>query len=66
MTAAVDVVGERTKVDLVLRFVPTAQPFDVSSPADAMLQVQVRTFLRYPEAVDITAEVMKELSLKDE
>jgi hypothetical protein len=31
-----------------------------------MLQVQVRTFLRYPEAIDITAEVMKELSLKDE
>ena len=66
MTAAVDVVGERAKVDLVLRFVPTAQTFDVSSPADAMLQVQVRTFLRYPESVDITAEVMKELSLKDE
>jgi hypothetical protein len=31
-----------------------------------MLAVQVRTFLRYPEAVDLTAEILKELSLKDE
>jgi hypothetical protein len=31
-----------------------------------MDQVRARTFLRYPEAIDITSEVMKELGLKDE
>ncbi len=66
MTSAVDVVAERQKVDVVLRFVPTSQAFDSTSPADAMLQVQVRTFLRYPETIDLTPELMKELSLKDE
>ena len=66
MTAAVDVVADRTKVDVVLRFVPTAQQFECNSPADAMLAVQVRTFLHYPEAIDITPELLKELSLKEE
>ena len=66
MTAAVDVVADRGKVDFVFRFVPTAQAFDAATPADAMLGVQVRTFLRYPEAVDLTPELLKELSLKDE
>lgn len=66
MTAAVDVVADRGKVDLVLRFVPTGQPFESGNPGDAMLQVQVRTFLHYPEAIDMTADLLKELSLKDE
>ncbi|MFM8641123.1 MAG: OmpH family outer membrane protein [Planctomycetota bacterium] len=66
MTAAVDVVAERGKVDLVLRFVPTAQAFESNTPADAMLAVQVRTFLHYPDAIDLTTELLKELSLKDE
>ena len=66
MAAGVDVVAERGKVDVVFRFVPTAQDFNTQTPADAMLAVQVRTFLRYPEAVDLTLELLKELSLKDE
>ena len=66
MTAAVDVVADRAKVDIVLRFVPTAQAFESNTPADAMLSVQVRTFLHYPEAIDLTPELLKELSLKDE
>lgn len=66
MTAAVDVVADRGKVDLVLRFVPTGQAFESGNPGDAMLQVQVRTFLHYPESVDLTPELLKELSLKDE
>ncbi len=66
MTAAVDVIVDRSRVDLVYRFVPTAQAFETETPADAMLAVQVRTFLRYPEAVDLTPDIMKELSLKDE
>ena len=66
MTTAVDVVGDRSKLDIVLRFVPTAQPFGAGNPADSMLQVQVRTFLHYPESIDLTPELLKELSLKDE
>jgi len=66
MAAAIDVVAERQKIDVVFRFVPTSQAFESGTAADAMLQVQVRTFLRYPEEIDVTAEVMKEMSLKDE
>jgi Skp family chaperone for outer membrane proteins len=66
MTAAVDVVAERQKVDVVLRFVPTSQQFESDNVTSAMLQVQVRTFLRYPEAIDVTPEVMKEMSLKED
>ncbi len=66
MTSAVDLVADRQKVDIVLRFVPTSQKFESDNAASAMLQVQVRTFLHYPEAIDVTPDVMKELSLKDE
>jgi len=66
MTAAVDVIADRSKVDLVLRFVPTSQAFESGNVADAMLQVQLRTFLHYPETIDLTPELLKELSLKDE
>ncbi len=80
LTAAVDLVSERQKIDMVFRFVPTAAKFEsdqssdeesgAEGPMDSLIktmdQVRARTFLRYPEAIDITSEVMKELGLKDE
>jgi hypothetical protein len=66
MITAVDVVADREKIDMVYRYIPTAAPFDASQLGDAMVQVQARTFLRAPESLDITAEVMKELGLKDQ
>ncbi len=83
LTAAVDLIAERQKIDIVMRFVPTAAKFDQDRPKSAnedeedamdtmnpvlhsMDQIRARTFLHYPESIDITAEVMKELGLKDE
>jgi Skp family chaperone for outer membrane proteins len=82
LTSAVDLVADRQKVDIVLRFVPTAAKFDLPAPKSSededeadtatnpvpmvMDQIRARTFLHYPEAIDLTDEVMKELGLKDE
>ncbi|MSR34764.1 MAG: hypothetical protein EXS12_08240 [Phycisphaerales bacterium] len=66
LVTAVDVVADRQKIDVVYRFIPAAAPFESAQLGDAMVQVQARTFLRAPESLDITAEVMKELSLKDQ
>lgn len=84
LTSAVDLVADRQKIDLVLRFVPTAAKFETPSAKESsggeddeedtasnpvpmiMDQIRARTFLHYPEAIDLTAEVMKELGLKDE
>jgi len=65
LVTAVDVVADRQKIDVVYRFIPAATPFESAQLGDAMVQVQARTFLRAPESLDITAEVMKELGLKD-
>jgi hypothetical protein len=65
LVTAVDVVADRQKIDVVYRFIPAATQFESAQLGDAMVQVQARTFLRAPESLDITAEVMKELGLKD-
>ncbi|MSR17758.1 MAG: hypothetical protein EXS00_01075 [Phycisphaerales bacterium] len=62
---AVEVVSEHRKIDSVLRFIPASKDFDSGSVADAMLQIHARTFLRVPEGIDITEEVMKEMALID-
>ncbi|NBX25330.1 MAG: OmpH family outer membrane protein [Planctomycetes bacterium] len=63
LTTAVDVVCDRRKIDVVHRFIPAALPFESQDLGNAMIQVQSRTFLHAPEAIDLTAEVMKELNL---
>jgi Skp family chaperone for outer membrane proteins len=63
MTAAVDVVADRRKIDLVYRFIPSQTPFESQDLGNAMVQVQGRTFLRAPEQIDLTADVLKELNL---
>lgn len=63
LTTAVDVVSDRRKIDLVYRFIPSGLPFESQDLGNAMIQVQSRTFLRAPEPIDLTAEVMKELNL---
>ncbi len=65
LVTAVDVVADRQKIDVVYRFIPAAAPFESAQIGDAMVQVQARTFLRAPESLDITADVMKELGLQD-
>jgi len=65
MISAVEVVGDRRAVDIVYRFLPASKPFDALSLPDAMLQVQSRTMLRYPDSIDITDDVVRELGLKE-
>lgn len=64
MTEAVEVVADNKNVDIVFRFIPTAEPFGTNMVEQAMLQIQLRPFLRYPDTIDLTDAVMDELDLK--
>lgn len=66
LVEAVEVVADREKVDLVFRFIPTAKAFETDTMEAAGLQVRERTFLRSPESLDLTTEVLKELGVEDE
>ncbi|MAD78903.1 MAG: hypothetical protein CMJ51_05980 [Planctomycetaceae bacterium] len=63
LVEAVDIVAEREGVELVLRFVPVSDPFEVDSLDLAGDQVRRRLFLRYPESIDLTGKVEAELGL---
>lgn len=65
LVAAVEAVAEKEKIDLVIRFSPTGNPFETDSLAGAREQVIARTFLKYPEAIDITADVLKILNITE-
>lgn len=65
LVSAVELVAERGDVDLVLRFMPTANAFEAENLGAAREQVIGRTFLKYPEAIDLTDEVLRELGVKD-
>jgi Skp family chaperone for outer membrane proteins len=60
---AIEVVSDEQEIDVVFRFVPTATEFRSESPDAAADQIRLRTFLRYPEAMDITESVRDELGL---
>ncbi|MCH2139548.1 MAG: OmpH family outer membrane protein [Phycisphaerales bacterium] len=65
---AVNVVADRLDIDIVNRFIPTDDAFETQpSPQafqNAMMQIRLRSLLRYPEDVDITEEVMEELGIE--
>ena len=61
--AAVEVVAQRRQIDIVLRFVPTANDFQAQSLAAAYTGVRARIALKYPEALDITDAVLEELAI---
>lgn len=67
LVEAVNVVADRLEIDVVERFIPTDDEFDIAPGAGAlnaaMLQIRLRSVLRYPEDSDITDEVMEELGL---
>ena len=60
---AVEVVADKAEIDLVYRYIPTSEPFMNSSVEQAMLQIQMRPFLRYPDSIDLTTRVLEELDL---
>ena len=63
---AVQVVGDRKEIDTIYRFIPTEEPFESENPEQAMMSIRLRTALRYPEDLDITDDVLEELSLEVE
>ena len=66
LVAAVEVVAERLDIDLVFRFIPTANEFQALNPPQAYTAVRARVALKYPEALDITDQVLEELALEVE
>ncbi len=65
---AVKVVSDRLGIDTVHRFIPTDDPFEVAPGPqafqNAMMQIRLRSVLRYPEDADITGNVMEELGIE--
>ncbi|MDP6158058.1 MAG: OmpH family outer membrane protein [Phycisphaerales bacterium] len=65
---AINVVADRLEIDMVHRFIPTDDPFEVQPGPGAfqaaMLQIRLRSVLRYPEDIDITSDVLNELGLE--
>jgi len=64
LVEAVEVVGARSGIDIVYRFIPTGEDFKASDRGEALDAIRLRTALRYPEGLDITPEVLEELSLE--
>jgi Skp family chaperone for outer membrane proteins len=62
---AVEVVADRRKLDIVMRFVPASEKLEPGTPDDIARQLLARTFVRIPEALDITDEVMRELNVTE-
>ncbi len=66
LVAAVEVVSERRNIDIVWRFIPTTNELQATNPVQAYTAIRARIALRYPEALDITDEVLQELALEVE
>lgn len=64
MVAAVDVVAEKMGIDIVLRFIPTDKEFKSNDAEQALNEIRLRTAVKYPTGLDITNEVMQELSIQ--
>lgn len=66
LVAAVEVVAQRRGIDIVFRFIPTANDFDAQNPPQAYTSVRARIALTYPKEIDITEEVLEELDIEVE
>lgn len=66
MIEAVEVVADRKGIDIVYRFIPTDEEFSAETPEQALTAIRLRTALRYPKELDLTADVLEELSLEVE
>ncbi|MDA1008229.1 MAG: OmpH family outer membrane protein [Planctomycetota bacterium] len=63
MREAVEVISDRRKIDLVYRFIPPDEEIAPADQTTLTLQLQSRTFIKLPEGIDLTADVLKELNL---
>ena len=66
LIAAVEVVAEQRRIDLVFRFIPTDNEFQAVSPPQAYTGIHARIALKYPAGLDVTDAVMEELALEVE
>jgi len=60
---AVDVVADRRKIDLVMRFIPPADKIRAGDQDEIVQQMMSRTFVRVPESIDITEDILREMNL---
>lgn len=61
---AVEVVSDRRKIDLVMRFVPASDKIVSSDEASIAQQLMARTFLRSPDSIDITEDILTEMNVQ--
>lgn len=61
---AVEVVADRRKIDLVMRFIPAAEKIVEGDEAEIAQQLQARTFLRSPDSIDITEDIITEMNVQ--
>jgi Skp family chaperone for outer membrane proteins len=66
LVSAVDVVSQKLGVDIVLRFIPTENDFRAQDAEGALTEIRLRTAVKYPAGLDITSEVLEEMSLKEQ
>ncbi len=64
LVSAVDVVSQKLGIDIVLRFIPTENEFRAVDAEGALTEIRLRTAVKYPTGLDITTEVLEELSLQ--
>jgi Skp family chaperone for outer membrane proteins len=65
LVSAVNVVADKLGVDIVLRFIPTDKDFKALDAEGALTEIRLRTAVKYPEKLDITTEVLEEMSVQD-
>lgn len=65
LVSAVNVVADKLGVDIVMRFIPTDKDFKATDAEQALTEIRLRSAVKYPEKLDITGDVLRELSLQD-
>ncbi len=61
---AVEVVADRRKIDLVMRFIPASDKLAAGEEAGIAQQLMARTFLRSPDSIDMTEDILTEMHLQ--
>ncbi len=61
---AVEVVADRRKIDLVMRFVPATEKIVAGDESAIAQQLLARTFLRFPESIEMTEDVLSEMNIQ--
>ncbi|MDA1261410.1 MAG: OmpH family outer membrane protein [Planctomycetota bacterium] len=61
---AVEVVSDRRKIDLVMRFIPASDKIVSGDELSIGQQLMARTFLRSPDSIDITEDILTEMNLQ--